>query len=96
MNLREGMRVQFRIVASFDRKETASERGGDPRTPIDHVRSKVTLDWSEWMPANIGEMFYTGAVPWHGLGIEVAKPVTVEETLKVGGLNWPVGEVDLT
>lgn len=47
------------------------------------------------MPANIGEVFYTGAVPWHGLGIEVAKPVTVEEALKVGGLNWAVGEVDL-
>lgn len=49
----------------------------------------------EHMAANIGEMFYTGAVPWHGLGIEVAKPVTVEEALKVGGLNWPVGDVDL-
>lgn len=47
------------------------------------------------MPANIGEMFYTGTVPWHGLGIAVAKPITAEEAIKVGGLNWPVGEVDL-
>ena len=48
------------------------------------------------MPADIGEMFYTGATPWHGLGISLAKPATVEEALNVGGLNWQVGDVDLT
>jgi phage/plasmid-like protein (TIGR03299 family) len=47
------------------------------------------------MPADIGEMFYTGETPWHGLGISLSKPATVEEALKVGGLNWKVGEVDL-
>ncbi len=47
------------------------------------------------MPADIGEMFYTGETPWHGLGVHLAKPATVQEALKVGGLNWEVGEVDL-
>lgn len=47
------------------------------------------------MTANIGEMFYTGEIPWHGEGIHLAKPATVEEALKVGGLNWEVGKVDL-
>ena len=47
------------------------------------------------MPADVGEMFYTGETPWHGLGIHLAKPATVEEALKVGGLNWEVGEAEL-
>ncbi len=47
------------------------------------------------MPANIGEMFYTEATPWHGLGIHLAEPATVEEALKVGGLNWKVAEIDM-
>jgi hypothetical protein len=47
------------------------------------------------MPANIGEMFYTGEVPWHGLGVALAQPATLEEAIKVGGLNWRVDEVDL-
>lgn len=47
------------------------------------------------MPADIGEMFYTGTTPWHGLGIALAKPATVDEALKVGGLDWQVGQVDL-
>jgi phage/plasmid-like protein (TIGR03299 family) len=47
------------------------------------------------MAANIGEMFYTGETPWHGEGIHLAKPATVEEALKVGGLNWEVGKIDL-
>ena len=41
------------------------------------------------MAANIGEMFYVGGIPWHGEGIQLAKPATVEEALKVGGLNKP-------
>ncbi|SRR5579871_1289068 len=47
------------------------------------------------MSANVGEMFYTGEVPWHGLGVALAKPATLDEALKVGGLNWRVDEVDL-
>jgi phage/plasmid-like protein (TIGR03299 family) len=47
------------------------------------------------MPANVGEMFYTGEVPWHGLGLPLARPATLAEALKAGGLNWRVGEVDL-
>lgn len=47
------------------------------------------------MPANVGEMFYTGDVPWHGLGRRLEEPATLDEALEVGGLNWEVGEVDL-
>src|SRR3989442_5164069 len=47
------------------------------------------------MPANVGEMFYTGQAPWHGLGVSVAQPATLDEALKVGGLSWQVGEVEL-
>jgi phage/plasmid-like protein (TIGR03299 family) len=47
------------------------------------------------MPANVGEMFYSGDTPWHGLGISLTSPASLEEALKVGGLNWEVGEVDM-
>lgn len=47
------------------------------------------------MAANIGEMFYTGQTPWHGLGISLAQPATLDEALKVGGLNWEVGDMDI-
>lgn len=47
------------------------------------------------MPANVGEMFYTGDVPWHGLGVSLTLPATLDEALKVGGLNWEVGEIDI-
>jgi phage/plasmid-like protein (TIGR03299 family) len=47
------------------------------------------------MPANVGEMFWTGEMPWHGLGICLKEPAELDEALKVGGLNWIVEEVDL-
>src|ERR1700676_3048518 len=47
------------------------------------------------MPANVGEMFYTGDVPWHGCGIGLKQPADLDEALKVGGLNWTVEDVDL-
>ena len=47
------------------------------------------------MPANVGEMFYTGTVPWHERGVALAQPADLDEALKVGGLNWHVGEADL-
>jgi phage/plasmid-like protein (TIGR03299 family) len=47
------------------------------------------------MPDNIGEMFYTGEMPWHGKGLALARPATVEEALRAGGLDWRVGEADL-
>jgi len=25
------------------------------------------------MPDNMGEMFYTGAIPWHGKGLHLAR-----------------------
>lgn len=47
------------------------------------------------MPANVGEMFYYGEMPWHGEGTELAKPATMDKALREGGLNWKVGEVDI-
>lgn len=47
------------------------------------------------MPAIIEEMFYTGGVHSHGLGIQVAKPANVDEALKLGGLNWDISEMNL-
>jgi len=47
------------------------------------------------MAANIGMMFYTGAVPWHGEGLALNRPATMEEALRAGGLDWEVGTVPL-
>lgn len=47
------------------------------------------------MPANIGEMFYYGEMPWHRLGYKVPNPLTVEEALQAGRLDWEVGMMPL-
>jgi phage/plasmid-like protein (TIGR03299 family) len=47
------------------------------------------------MPADIGEMFYTGQTPWHGQGVALARPANVDEAMRAGGLDWEVGDMDL-
>lgn len=44
------------------------------------------------MPANIGRMFYEGAVPWHGLGKKVEKSLTWAEAILEAGLDWKVAK----
>jgi len=36
------------------------------------------------MPANVGEMFYFGEVPWHGIGKYLPQPATLTEALEFG------------
>ncbi|MFH1952500.1 MAG: DUF932 domain-containing protein [Pseudomonadota bacterium] len=47
------------------------------------------------MPANVGEMFYYGDVPWHGEGLKLSHPANIQEAIKAGGLDWEVGMVPL-
>ena len=47
------------------------------------------------MPANVGEMFYYGDVPWHGGGIELEEPADSEEAMRFGGLDWEVETLGL-
>ena len=42
------------------------------------------------MPANIDTMAYSGEVPWHRLGTRLDNPMTAEEAITAGGLNWSV------
>lgn len=44
------------------------------------------------MSANIGRMFYEGAVPWHGLGKKVDKALTWAEAIQTAGLDWTVAK----
>lgn len=44
------------------------------------------------MSANIGRMFYEGAVPWHGLGTKVDKSLTWAEAIAVAELDWKVSK----
>jgi phage/plasmid-like protein (TIGR03299 family) len=47
------------------------------------------------MPANVGEMFYFGDVPWHGQGKKLDLPANFEEAIQAGGLDWDVGMAPL-
>src|SRR5262245_57627270 len=51
--------------------------------------------WRASMPANVGEMFYFGQVPWHKGGNRVQSPLTVQQALEAGGLNWEVDKAEL-
>jgi len=42
------------------------------------------------MPADIGQMFYYGEIPWHGEGHRAEHPLNIEDALKYGGLDWEV------
>jgi phage/plasmid-like protein (TIGR03299 family) len=47
------------------------------------------------MPANVGEMFYYGDVPWHKQGKKLDQPANMETAIQAGGLNWEVDMVPL-
>ncbi|RJR21411.1 MAG: DUF932 domain-containing protein [Desulfobacteraceae bacterium] len=47
------------------------------------------------MPANVGEMFYYGEVPWHGKGTKLEELANMEEAIKNGGLDWEVQTIPL-
>jgi phage/plasmid-like protein (TIGR03299 family) len=42
------------------------------------------------MSANVETMFYSGQVPWHGLGTPVEKALDSLEAIKMAGLDWEV------
>jgi len=39
------------------------------------------------------QMAYAGAVPWHGLGVEVPSDLTPDQMLEAAGLNWTVEKI---
>lgn len=47
------------------------------------------------MPANIDTMAFTGQVPWHHQGTKLDNPMTAEQAITAGGLNWDVGKEPL-
>ncbi len=48
------------------------------------------------MAHHIGEMFYHGDRPWHGLGAPLKQPANMEEALTAGSLGWEVELVPLS
>ncbi len=47
------------------------------------------------MAHDIGQMFYFGSKPWHGLGTKLAQAATIDEALDAGGLDWTVSLVPI-
>jgi phage/plasmid-like protein (TIGR03299 family) len=49
------------------------------------------------MPANVESMFFKGATPWHGLGVEIPKTkrLSAHEALVAAGCDWEVGKLPL-
>jgi phage/plasmid-like protein (TIGR03299 family) len=47
------------------------------------------------MAHNIGQMFYSGEMPWHELGNYLRQPANLEEALAAGGLDWTVSMAPL-
>jgi Domain of unknown function (DUF932) len=88
-----GPRVTIRQTG-LEPVDTASKFKLRREEPVSWHFSKPYSEESQ-LPANIGEMFYTGKTPWHGEGIKLGQPATLAEALKVGGLNWEVGEVEM-
>jgi phage/plasmid-like protein (TIGR03299 family) len=44
------------------------------------------------MAHNVETMAYAGEVPWHGLGVQVAETISVDEMLKAASLDWMVNK----
>ncbi|MDQ5911216.1 MAG: hypothetical protein QG599_3313 [Pseudomonadota bacterium] len=40
------------------------------------------------LPANISEFFCYNEAAWHGEGLVLAKPATLEDAWQAGALNW--------
>lgn len=42
------------------------------------------------MAANVETMFYTGEVPWHGMGVSVVEAPNSADAIRLAGLDWRV------
>lgn len=48
------------------------------------------------MPANVETMFSVKETPWHKIGVVIAQAPTIEEGIKLAGLDWAVTSESLT